>query len=111
MRDDETAETYAAEVHQFASLVRARIDGARTGGEADSDSEQLWRQTYGRMQLQAGSLDELLRQVEVLLRHKLESAAVLVIHLADRLAELQQRDQIEVIDDAEREVTTQLRRM
>ncbi len=102
-----------AEVHQFASLVRARIAGVTEAEDADgrTQSERLWTNTYGRVQFQPGTPDELLEQASDLVWRKLAGATALAIQLALRVADAEHRTLLEVLDDAERDVTAGIEQM
>lgn len=102
-----------AEVHQFASLVRARIAGVTEDEDADgrTQSERLWNDTYGRVQFEASNLDELRDQATDLVWRKLAGATALAIQLALRVADAEHRTLMEVLDDAERDVTAGIEQM
>jgi hypothetical protein len=84
---------YSDEVHQFASLVRAKLVTLETTAKNDppSDAEQLWTQTYGTGLLEASTLEDLGARLGELLEVRGNVAAGFVIALLHRVAALEDR--------------------
>lgn len=98
-----------SEIHQFISLVRARIAGAlQAEGTKESEPERLWRETYGQHELSGGSTEELMREVGAMLTNKLNVASLVVIHLAMKVGD--GRDLTDILDEVESELTEQASR-
>lgn len=95
-----------SEIHQFISLVRARIAGALLAeGQEETEPERLWRETYGRQELTGRSTDELIREIGEILGRKLNVATLVVIHLLMKVG--YDRDLTDILDEVESDLTQQ----
>jgi hypothetical protein len=91
-----------SEVHEFTSFVRSFIAGALEGdGVEESEGERLWREVYGRVELDVRDIDDLVSKVGALVHRKLCVAAAVTFELAQHIAEAEKRSVFEIIDQVE----------
>lgn len=113
LRDDELvtdhAEDALSEVHQFTSLLRAKLtavlDGANDADELMAhDAVRLWDAAYGCIRFTVDNVDEAGAKMSEILGTKMSVATLIACTLAAQLAAERGCSPIEVIDQIERDL-------
>lgn len=89
------------EINQFISLIRARF-ADQESASTQREAEKLWAQAYGCISADGNGLNDLLRNVGIIVHNKLTASSAVALHLAHQLAEARGQTPFEVLDDVER---------
>ena len=93
-------EDLAAEITEYTSLLRARL----VGETEDSEEMQLWTSVYGRVTVEGDTEEEVLHNMGGFLQRKLNVSTIIAAHLVARMAALEDRTILQVIDDLEDDI-------
>lgn len=87
---------------EFMNLVRVRIDAAeRPPGGGRTEGMKLWDDTYGRVDVEGESYEDVFSKLSELVQDKQIVAATVVTVLAAELSRVQERPVTAVLDEVE----------